>query len=93
MKECYKFNRPDGCHGGVKLISFNSLVTTAKFGYDLLNSLRMKINKEWHLKNKMPEKATFENRVKWHVAHQQHCNCRAIPEKLLEEMKKRKIKF
>jgi hypothetical protein len=52
----------------------------------------MKINREWHLKNKMPKNAAFEQRVKWHLAHEAHCDCRPIPEKLLEEMKKRKFK-
>jgi len=49
----------------------------------------MTINKEWHLKNKMPEKAIFEQRVKWHLEHQQNCPCRPIPEKLLAEIRKR----
>lgn len=53
----------------------------------------MAINKEWHLKNKMPKNATFEERVKWHLEHQKNCNCRPIPEKLLEEMKQKKIKI
>ena len=53
----------------------------------------MKINKEWHLKNIMSKNATFEDRVKWHLAHQKNCNCRPIPEKLLEEMKKKGIRF
>lgn len=52
----------------------------------------MKINKEWHLKNKMPKNPSFEERVKWHLAHQKNCQCRPIPEKLLEEMKAKKIK-
>ena len=45
------------------------------------------------LKNKMPKNPTFEQRAKWHVAHQQHCSCRAISAKLMEEMKKRGIKL
>jgi hypothetical protein len=49
----------------------------------------MGINKEWHLKNKMPKNAKFEERVKWHLAHQKNCNCRPIPDKLLSEMKSR----
>ncbi len=53
----------------------------------------MKINKEWHLKNKMPKNPTFDERVKWHLAHQKKCSCRPIAEKLAEEMKKREIKF
>jgi hypothetical protein len=51
----------------------------------------MKINKEWHEKNKMPKKATFEQRVKWHLEHAKHCQCRPVPEKLLAEMKEKKF--
>jgi len=47
----------------------------------------MKINKAWHDKNKMPANPTFEERAKWHKAHQRHCACRPIPAKLLQEMK------
>ena len=50
-----------------------------------------KINAAWHLKNKMPQKATLEQRIKWHLEHAKNCECRPIPEKLLTEMKKRKI--
>jgi hypothetical protein len=53
----------------------------------------MKLNKEWHLKHPMPKNPTFEQRVKWHLAHQRHCSCRPIAGKLAEEMKKRGIKF
>jgi len=35
-----------------------------------------KINKEWHLANKMPRNATFEQRVEWHREHLKHCSCR-----------------
>lgn len=40
----------------------------------------------------MPENPTFKERVKWHLAHSKNCSCRPIPEKLLEEMKQKKIK-
>ena len=53
----------------------------------------MKINKEWHLKNKMPKNPSFEQRVEWHLEHQKHCSCRPIEGKLAEEMRKRGIKF
>lgn len=53
----------------------------------------MKINKEWHEKNKMPKNPTFEQRVKWHLEHQKNCMCRPIAGKLAEEMMKRGIKF
>ncbi len=52
-----------------------------------------KLNKEWHLANKMPVKATIEQRIAWHLEHSKHCGCREIPEKLKEEMKRREIKF
>jgi hypothetical protein len=35
-----------------------------------------KINKEWHLANKMPKNASFEQRVEWHKGHLVHCACR-----------------
>jgi len=53
----------------------------------------MKLNKEWHLKHPMPKNPTFEQRIKWHLAHQRNCSCRPIAGKLAEEMKKRGIKF
>lgn len=53
----------------------------------------MKINKEWHEKNKMPKKAKFEERVIWHLAHSKNCNCRPMPEKILNEMKMKGIKL
>jgi hypothetical protein len=52
-----------------------------------------KINAEWHMKNKMPKNPTIEQRIEWHLEHIKHCKCRGIPEKLLEEMKKRNINF
>jgi hypothetical protein len=52
----------------------------------------MKTNKTWHEKNLMPKNASFEQRVKWHLAHQKHCACREIPVKLLKEMKTKGIK-
>jgi hypothetical protein len=53
----------------------------------------MKINKEWHLKNRMPKNPTIEQRIKWHLAHAKNCGCRKIEGKLAEEMKKRGIKY
>jgi hypothetical protein len=52
----------------------------------------MAINKEWHSENIMPKNATFEQRVKWHLAHQKNCNCRSIPKKLMAEMIEKGIK-
>jgi hypothetical protein len=50
-----------------------------------------KLNREWHLAHKMPLKASFNERVQWHLEHRKHCACRPIPEKLLEEMKQKGI--
>jgi NAD(P)-dependent dehydrogenase (short-subunit alcohol dehydrogenase family) len=37
--------------------------------------------------------ASIEQRIKWHLEHLKHCDCRTdLPAKLKEEMKKRKIK-
>ena len=53
----------------------------------------MKINKEWHEKNRMPKNATFEEKVKWHTEHNNNCLCRpGFPKKLEEEMKKKRLK-
>jgi hypothetical protein len=53
----------------------------------------MKINREWHLKNKMPTNPSFEERVHWHIEHQKNCNCRPVPERLLKEMEKRGVQM
>jgi hypothetical protein len=50
-----------------------------------------KLNKAWHEKNKMPAHPSFEQKVKWHLAHQKNCACRPIPAKLAEEMTRRGI--
>lgn len=50
-----------------------------------------KINKEWHLKNKMPKNPTMEERLKWHLEHSKNCQCREMPEKLKLEIKKMEI--
>lgn len=34
------------------------------------------INTEWHLANKMPKNASFEQRVAWHKEHLANCACR-----------------
>jgi hypothetical protein len=48
-----------------------------------------KLNKEWHLGNKMPSKATFEERLKWHIEHSKNCACRPMPQVMVEELRKR----
>lgn len=51
----------------------------------------MKINKAWHEKHPMPKNASFEQRVKWHLSHRQHCACRPIPAKLAQQMREKGI--
>ena len=51
--------------------------------------MEMKINKEWHMKNKMPKNPTLEERIKWHSEHAKHCSCREMPESMRKEIKKR----
>ena len=35
-----------------------------------------RINKDWHLKNKMPEKPSRGQRARWHIEHLENCTCR-----------------
>lgn len=46
----------------------------------------MKINKEWHLKNRMVKNPTHEERMKWHIEHLKFCSCRLPTPKLKKEM-------
>jgi hypothetical protein len=52
----------------------------------------MKLNADWHKKNKMPKNPSFEQRVKWNKEHAKYCACRPISEKLKEEMKRKEIR-
>jgi len=51
------------------------------------------MNKEWHARNKMPPKATLEQRIKWHNEHRQRCACREVPKSLLPYLKNKKSKI
>jgi hypothetical protein len=48
-----------------------------------------KLNREWHEKHRMPQKATLEQRIQWHLLHRRHCSCRPIPPKLAKVMQAR----
>jgi hypothetical protein len=52
----------------------------------------MPINAEWHRQHPMPKNPTIEQRIVWHLAHQEHCACRPIPANLKEQMKAREEK-
>jgi hypothetical protein len=49
----------------------------------------IKINKERHLANKMPVKATLDQKIKRHIEHVSHCKCRPMPDKIKKEIEKR----
>ncbi|RPH96231.1 hypothetical protein EHM69_02000 [candidate division KSB1 bacterium] len=49
-----------------------------------------RLNKEWHLANPMPKKATLEQRIAWHAEHVQNCACREMPPSIAAEIRKRK---
>jgi hypothetical protein len=49
----------------------------------------MAINKEWHAANRMPKNATLEQRVEWHKAHAENCDCREMPKSIAEELRRR----
>jgi len=48
------------------------------------------MNKLWHEQNKMPPKATLEERIQWHREHQAHCACRPAPKSLLPSIERDK---
>jgi hypothetical protein len=47
------------------------------------------MNRLWHERNKMPPKATLEQRIQWHREHQKHCACRETP-KDMQDLTKEK---
>jgi hypothetical protein len=44
------------------------------------------MNRDWHERHKMPENATTQERIKWHLEHANQCGCRPIPQGLLARM-------
>jgi hypothetical protein len=48
-----------------------------------------KLNKERHLTNKMPEKATLDQRIERHIQHSKNCACRPMPENIKKEIEKK----
>ena len=53
----------------------------------------MKLDKEWHLANKMPQNPPLEQRFAWHTEHAKHCQCREMPAALKAEIEKRSKKI
>ena len=48
----------------------------------------MPLNKEWHRLNRLPPKATREQRIKWHAEHARECACREVPESIKRDVGK-----
>jgi hypothetical protein len=46
------------------------------------------MNRAWHEKNVLGQKAPLARRVAWHLAHQENCSCRPIPKTIQSEIKK-----
>lgn len=51
----------------------------------------MAINALWHKRNPMPKSPSLHERLAWHQVHHKQCGCREIPEKVLQEMRRRGI--
>jgi hypothetical protein len=48
-----------------------------------------KLNRIWHGKNRMPEKASLEERAEWHLRHAKNCGCREMPKSIKAYLEKR----
>jgi hypothetical protein len=48
----------------------------------------MALNKEWHRLNRLPSRATREQRIEWHAAHASVCGCREVPESIRQDVEK-----
>jgi hypothetical protein len=47
------------------------------------------INRTWHQKHKMPDRADPAKRIAWHAKHQKHCGCRPAPKVIQDEIDRR----
>jgi hypothetical protein len=54
-------------------------------GNDGVRSREM--NVKWHEQHVLPRRASLEERMTWHRAHQEQCGCRPIPARLREQMR------
>jgi len=52
------------------------------------------INAVWHKANRMPVRATLDQRVTWHLAHLKACQCRTdLPSTIVAELRRRGVKI
>jgi hypothetical protein len=49
-----------------------------------------RINATWHAKHRLPQGATLDQRVAWHIAHARWCGCRAVPPRIRAEIARRR---
>ena len=47
------------------------------------------LNRQWHEQHPLGNKATLDDRVRWHLEHAKVCGCRPIPARVLEEIERR----
>ena len=45
-----------------------------------------RMNKEWHQHHRLATKASRSERIAWHAAHEDVCDCRPAPEDLAAEI-------
>lgn len=53
--------------------------------------IEVKLNKEWHQKNRMPKNPTQDQRIEWHLEHEKNCSCRPISNKLMDEIRRYRL--
>jgi hypothetical protein len=53
---------------------------------ELARSVKTKLNRAWHARNRMPPGASRAVRLEWHLRHAQHCACRPMPASLQPEV-------
>jgi hypothetical protein len=56
------------------------------------DDMKLKLNKEWHQKHRMPKNPTEDQRIEWHLKHEKNCSCRPIPDKLVDEIRRNRLK-
>lgn len=47
------------------------------------------MNVEWHTRNRLCRNASLEQRVQWHLAHVEACDCRGLPAGIVAELEGR----
>jgi hemerythrin-like domain-containing protein len=49
-----------------------------------------RLNAAWHSAHRMPKNPTLDQRIEWHLEHEQNCSCRPMPQQLRAEIEKRR---